>query len=366
MNKILTKYRFLYFSILLLVFGCTSSNNSTSESNSIAFELKYAKHFKIEKAKDGLDIVILDPENGKENRRFHSTDFQKNDISSHPIKIVILSSTHIGMLQVLGEAKSIVGVSNMSYVANQTVWVNHRKGKVLQFGEESNLPLEQIIAAKPTIIMYSGFGKEFPHQKQLEKLGIICIPNYDWRETHPLGKAEWVKLFGVIYGKQKMASIYFNSIEKEYLELTKLAKKSSVSKEVMSGNVMGDFWYTPAGESYNAHLLKDANCFYRFASTKGTGSLSMTLEEMLLKNGKARFWINPGAKSLGELALINPKAKFFKAFQDQEVYCYSNNANLFWEMGAVQPHKVLSDLIQITHPELNLTDKLYFYSKLSE
>lgn len=360
------KYSFIYFLLLLFIFGCTAPNTSKTGTNSNAFELKYAKHFKIEKANEGLDIVILDPENGKEYRRFNSNDFQSNGKSSNPLKIVILSSTHIGMLQVLGEAKSIVGISNISYVANQTVLINHRKGKVMEFGEESNLPLEQIIATKPSIIMYSGFGKEFPHQKQLEKLGIICIPNYDWRETHPLGKAEWVKLFGVIYGKQKMASIYFNSIEKEYLELTKRAKKSSVSKEVMSGNVMGDFWYSPAGESYNAHIFKDANCFYRFESTEGTGSLSMTLEEVLTKNGKAFFWLNPGAKSLRELAQINPKAKFFDAFKAREVYCYSNNSNFFWEMGAVQPHKVLSDIIQITHPELNLKDKLYFYSKLNE
>lgn len=354
------KYYFFLF-ILLIGASCSSEKQTTKESySSIDQNITYAEHFQISEKGGEIVLTILNPDNGKVQHTFKKSDFNQQQ----PPSIIALSSTHIGMLEKLNKAEFVKGISNIDYVANSTVKANFTKGKVIALGEESNIPLEQVVASKAKIIMYSGFGKSFPHQLQLEQLGIICMPNYDWRENHPLGKAEWIKVFGFIYNCETAANDYFHKLEKEYLQLVEKAAKLTISKPLMSGNVFGDAWYTPAGESYNAMLFKDAHIAYHYSKTTGTGSLSLNLEKVLSENIQCAFWINPGAGSLKELSTMNPKAHLFDAFKSKKVYCYTKSGNNFWEMSAIEPHHVLSDLIQITHPELEPNNKLYFYSQL--
>ena len=325
-----------------------------------AQRIQYAEHFQIIQLKGENVLAILNPENGKIQHTFKKSDFNQQQLPT----IVALSSTHIGMLEKLNKSKYIKGISNINYVANATVKANFANKKVIELGEESAIPVEQVVASKAKIIMYSGFGKNFPHQQQLEQLKIICMPNYDWRENHPLGKAEWIKVFGFIYNCEKMANEYFLHLEKEYLQLAKKASRLKVSEDLLCGNIFGDRWYTPAGESYNAVLLKDAHISYKYIETKGTGSLSLNLEQVISDNIHCKFWINPGATSMKHLSTINPKSKLFDAFKSKRVFCYTPSGKLFWEMSAVEPHHVLSDLIQIAHPEVKLNNKLYFYSQL--
>ena len=56
---------------------------------------------------------------------------------------------------------------------------------------------------------------------QIKKLNILCLPIYDWKETHPLGKAEWIKFIGYLVGKQDEANDYFKHLEIRYNLLKK-------------------------------------------------------------------------------------------------------------------------------------------------
>lgn len=342
---------------IVFVFAC---NRTMKQEQTVpaphSLEIRYAKNFSIRQKSGRYTLEILNPETGKIERSIR--------LSEKIDRMIALSSTHIGMLDKLAKTDCVVGVSSMNYISNESVKQRFQEGKVIELGEESSIPLEQIVASKADVILYSGFSKDFPHRTQLEQLGILCIPNYDWREIHPLGKAEWIKVFGILLGKESEANAYFDRIEQEYLTLVKKAEKLEKSECLMSGNIIGDVWYTPAGESYNAHLFRDARISYPYAETEGTGSTSLTLERVLKDNVNCAFWINPGATSLDELESMNPKAGFFSSFKEKKVYCYSAKGNAFWERSAAEPHHVLSDLIQITHPDAGLSDKLYFYSRL--
>lgn len=349
----------LFCLLLLVLAACASKQQPTTvESDADDVALSYATNFRIRTADSVRVIEILNPETGKKEREIRvDKPFQR---------LITLSSTHIGMISELHSEDVIAGVSSATYVYNPIVQKGLKNGQVIELGEESNIPLERIIASKADIIIYSGFNKDFPHREQLEQLGIICLPDYDWREVHPLGKAEWIKVFGVLLGKEQAANDYFKGVEQEYLSLVETAKNLPWSECLLSGNIYGDFWYSPAGESYNAHLFRDAHISYPYAETTGTGSVSLTMEEVVRDNTNCRYWINPGATSLTQLLSINPKASHFRSFKEDQVYCYSQKGNYFWEMSAIQPQKVLSDLIRIAHPDAALSDKLYFYSRLSK
>jgi len=358
---------------LLLVVSCTHENVKSSKQDIKKNEIQYAENLEIIHERGNVLIHIKSPENHQIEKKYCIQNKTNSIIPSgyillkSPVRsIIALSSTHIGMLSKLKSENLVTGISNHSYVHNPLVLNKYRKGEVVEMGEEGTIPVESIVASKADVLIYSGFGKSFPHEDQLERLGTICLVNYDWREVHPLGNAEWIKLFGVLIGKEKQANLYFNKIKKEYLKLKKIASKSKIKPTLFSGNLVGDIWYSPAGESYNSILFKDAKTDYMYSSSKGTGSVEHSFEEILKDNIKTEFWFNPGFSSMSQMLKAQSKYVHFESVKNNKVYSYNFSGNEFWEKSAIEPQHVLSDLIQILHPELKLKNKLHFYRKLNK
>lgn len=353
--------RLALFIFILFVTACTSQSTQKpladiTENHTV----RYAKHFRFVEKENKTVVEILNPDSKQVIAVLAPLSENKN--------VIALSGTFIGMMDKLQLSGFIIGVSEMKYVNNEIVNKNFRQKKVLEAGYDTQLTLEPIVAAKPALILHSGYNADFPLEKQLKNVGILCIPVYDWREETPLGKAEWLKVYGFLYGKSDEAQQLFDEIEKSYLDLKEKAAELSPSELLLSGNVIGSEWYLPAGNSFYAQLLKDANITYKYYDTKGTGSLGLTQEKVLTDNRHASYWINPGAISLNDLKTLNPKAVLFDAFNNQEVYCHSHNENFYWEVSSIEPHRLLEDLIHIAHPEyrkLSVPERgLYFYSKL--
>lgn len=350
--------RYFFSLLILLTVGCTSETKViTLKYPKENQTVKYARHFRFATTKSGIEVVeIIHPDSKKIVATLKPLEDNK--------KVIALSGTFIGMMDKLDLAAHISGISEIKYIYNKTILENFKNKKVIEVGYDTQLALESIIASKPAMILHSGYNAEFPHEKQLENVGIQCIPIYDWREETPLGKAEWIKVYGFLYGKSDEAKKLFTAIEERYNTLKEKARELSPSGLVLSGNIIGSEWYCPAGESFFAEFLRDANITYNYFNSKGTGSAAITQEKILSENRHAAIWINPGVSSLAELKTLNPKAKLFDAFNEGEVYCHSHNENFYWEISSIEPDKLLSDLIQIAHPEFNPGGKLYFYSKL--
>ena len=359
------KSKFLVLLIGVFLSACVS--NTTIKSGSGENIIRYAKHLQIKEYSNFTEIRILSPETGKPEQtwRFSKEKSGNGKSIQVPLKhLAVLSSTHVGMLTKLKAIKKIVAVTNRHYVYNPDLLNRIEKGKVIELGEEGQIPVELLLKSKCNALIYSGFGKEFPHQKQLTQVGVNCIVNYDWRETHPLGKAEWILLFGYLIGKEKEALAYFLQLEKEYTELKTEASKTIKQPIVLSGNLWGETWFAPSGESFNAVLFKDAHVRYRYADSKGTGSLALTMEKILSDNVETDFWINPGMPTKAKLFGLQPKLKLLGPAKKNPIYDYSQSGNLYWEMSAIEPQKVLSDYLQIFHSTAVSKKNLYFYSEV--
>ena len=364
------KFLRFFFFVSLFLFSCKSTVKK-EEGTKIGL-IKYASNFKIEEAGEFTFLMIINPETNEiENKYFLKKEGQE-DIQgmlsvSVPIKsIAALSSTHIGMLNKLNSLDEVLIISDTNYIYNKTIKSRFRNGLIESVGGDGVESVEPILYSRVNVVMFSGFGKPFSHQDKLEKLGIYCIPNYDWREFHPLGKAEWIKVFGYLLGKDKEASYYFYRIDREYFNLLNLAKASVKKPTVFSGSLLGDVWYAPAGESFNAKLYEDANLDYVYSQSKGTGSLDKSFEEILLDNQNTEYWLNPNSTSFTDLLANQSKMTYFKAVQDKKVYDYSFQMNYFWENSAIEPQKVLSDFITIFHNDIKRDDSLYFYQQLKD
>ncbi len=336
-------------------------------------EIRFAKNFNLRPKSNYLELQIIDPEKGKIERKYALLSAGQSPVLAVdvlpiqiPIKgLISLSATPIGMLHKLHAIATVKGITHRKYVWNPTLLRNIAVNRVGEFENIAQLNPEKVLKTGANVLVFDGFGSYPVVEDKLKKLGVVCLPNYDWRENDPLGKAEWIKLYGVLTGQEKEANRYFNKITKEYKALKNQALKNTQRTSLISGGLIGDLWYMPAGNSYAAHIFQDAQFDYQEKNSKGTGSVSFSLEHCLKTHKDASVWIDPGVSSLQALVRLNPKYRFFQAFKTKNIYCYSHNANYFWENSACEPHYLLSDFIEIRKGAAS-TKKLYFYRKLKE
>ena len=135
----------------------------------------------------------------------------------------------------------------------------------------------------------------------------------------------------------------------------------------MSGNNFRGTWYVPSGKNYLAYLFKDGGAQYPFYDDERATSIPLTIEETLHYFSDADVWVGASANSLAELAAIDEKHTWFKAYQNGRVYNWrkqqkQGGANNFWERGVVHPEEMLEDVINILD---NTPDSLlHFATKL--
>ncbi len=367
------------FLILSLFVQCKKENQHEIKSN-IKNEISYAKGLEIYKYKDFSVVKITKPWPGakenftyvlKEKNGIIPDSLKRFTIIPIPLKsIVVTSTTHIPALEMLGIENTLVGFPNTDYISSEKTRKLIDAGKVREVGTNETLNTEVLIDMAPDLIVSFSLNNNNPTIDNLQKSGLKVIYNGDWTEQSPLGKAEWIKFFGALYGLDAKANTIFSEIEKEYTTTLALAKKAIAKPTVLCGAMYQDQWYVPQGESWASLFMKDAQSNYLWADSKGTGSLSLPFETVLDKAQNADYWISPGDfSSLKEMNDSNPHYKEFTAFKNKKVYSYSINKGakggiLYFELSPTRPDWVLKDFIKIFHPELLPNHKLFFFQKL--
>jgi iron complex transport system substrate-binding protein len=375
------RYLKSFFS-LLFVLGFVQCKKEVNNSEIIipVNEVKYAKGFSIINY-DGFSIVKVSnpwPEANKtytyilKERNGIVPDSLKNNLTINvPIKnIVVTSTTHIPSLEMLGEEKSLLGFPNLNYISSEKVRALIDAKKIKELGTNQSLNTEVLIDLQPEVIIGYGLDNSNPTLDNLEKNGLKVLLNGDWNEQTPLGKAEWIKFFGALYGKQELANKIFTKIEKDYLKTLEIAKRATTNPTILAGDMFEDKWYLPQGTSWGCQLLKEAKGNYLWAETTGTGSLSLSFETVLEKAKEADLWITSGQfASLKEMTDANPHYAQFSAFKNKKVYSFSGRKGktggvLYYELAPNRPDIVQKDIVKIVHPELLTGYKPFFFEKL--
>ncbi|TDD97353.1 ABC transporter substrate-binding protein [Flavobacterium cellulosilyticum] len=377
--KLVPKY--LFFCCLSLFFiQCKKESKEVESISNSKNEIRYAKGLELYKYK-GFSIIKITnpwPDSKKvftyilkeKNGQIPDSLRQYNQISV-PIKsIVVTSTTHIPALELLGVENTLVGFPNTDYISSEKTRKLIDSGNVREVGQNESLNTEVLIDLKPDVIVSFGLNNSNPTLDNLQKSGLQVLLNGDWTEQSPLGKAEWIKFFGALYGLDSKANTLFTQIAKEFNTTLDLAKKATTKPTVLCGAMYQEQWYVPQGESWAALFLKEAQSNYLWADTKGTGSLSVPFEAVLEKAQNAEFWIAPGDfSSLQQMSDSNPHYNQFAAFKNKKVYSYAAKKGakggiVYFELASTRPDLVLKDLIKITHQELLPNHKLFFFQKL--
>ncbi|MGK4567434.1 ABC transporter substrate-binding protein [Flavobacterium sp. 3HN19-14] len=282
--------------------------------------------------------------------------------------IVVTSTTHIPSLEMLGVENTLKGFPNTDYISSAKVRALIDAGKVRELGSNQTLNTEVLIDIAPDVIIGFGIDNNNPTLDNLQKSGLKVMLNGDWNEQNPLGKAEWIKFFGALYGKEKLADSIFSGIEKEYKATVEIAKKATTRPTVLIGAMYKDIWYIPNGTSWGSRFVKDAGGDYLWKDARGTGSLSLSFEAVFDKAQHADFWINESS-SLEQMSAENPHYAQFDAFKNKKVYSFTNlkgktGGIVYYELAPNRPDLVLKDMLKILHPELLPDHQLYFFTPL--
>lgn len=374
------------FISLTLILGCKEKKelekpltpSSTEQTN-----LTYAKGFSISKTENATVLEVYSPWPNAEKsykyllvtkaqaktNTYNTKDFE--DIITIPIKkIVVTSTTHIPALDLLGVENTLVGFPGTAYVSSKKIRARINNKEVRELGKNESINTEVLLELQPDLVIGFGIDGNSRSFETIKKSGIPVIFNGDWVEGSPLAKAEWIKLFGMLYNKEKVADSIFNHIEKDYLEAKKLASHVKNKLTVLSGAMHKDIWYLPNGTSSEAQLLKDANVNYLWSTTTESGSLALNFETVFEKAKHANLWISPSYyATLEALEKASKHYTKFDAFKNKNIYSFVNTTGetggvLYYELGIARPDLVLKDLIKICHPELLQDYQTYFFKPL--
>jgi iron complex transport system substrate-binding protein len=375
----------LLVSIFVLMVSCNGKKSlpdvhlKSSEQHIVT----YAKRFNIEEKEGYSQVSIINPWQGSKD--FVQTWYliprgepiplfiDTSEVIRVPVKrIICMSTTHIAMIAALNETRSVKGFSGIRFLFSGDLVQNALNSSLKEVGFEENLNKELILELEPELIMvYAIGGESAGYIGKLRELGIKILYNADYLETDPLGKAEWIKLIGLLYSKESAADSIFRTIENDYDRIKSYIMANVGERpKVLLGLPFKDTWYISPGNSYISKLIKDAGGEYLWQSTSSSVSMPVGLENVFIKALSADYWLNTGtADTPGQILSIDSRLAELPCFKKGNLFnnnkrVSTNGGNDYWEGGSLEPHIILNDIAAILHPDLFPDRELFYYKQV--
>ncbi len=356
----------ILLSIIYIFISCdyaTDKNAQSKNQDETSNLVHYAENFKISPYKDGykLEIKNKNSSNFDEFYIFNDSldipeEIKNQTIIRTPIKSAIaFSSTQWSVFQKLGEINVIKGILESNYSKNDEILRLVKEGVIIDLGTSNQVNTEKVINLKAELILYTPYPTiDYSNLGKLS--GSIMIPFPDYLESHPLGRAEWMKVIGILCGKENETTEWFNSVANRYESLSDICKSIENKPTVFSDLPFENQWYVPGGNSYIAQIFKDSGSDYIWHDDNSTGSLHIDAESVLLKAQNADYWrvINSYDTpfTYENLAKDNELYPLFKAFKEKNLLVCNVRECGYFEQSQYEPDILLADFIYHFHPEI--------------
>lgn len=365
-----------YLSVLIFGFlqsctGSKSSNANISDGDTITNESELLTIIDM----DNYTIVdITNPwQKGALLQRFILID-RNNDIYDVPKGIIVktplksslvYSSVHAGAIKEMGAISAVTAVCDAEYYKIPEIAEGLKSGKIIDAGSSMSPSIERILEHQPEAILTSPFQNA--GHGAIEQLGIPIIECADYMESTPLGRAEWIKLLGELYGCRDKANKIYSQVCDNYNTLTTKASAIKTRPSVISEMVTDGVWYLPGGRSYMARIFNDAGAHYPWNDDQSTGSLQLDFATVYDRAHNADFWFIKTFNrdlTLDELKSIYPPHSHMNAFSNGGVYSCNTATSSLFEDFPFHPDKLLQDFINIIHPELSQDTTTIYYKQV--
>lgn len=347
--KLIKKLIFTVVSaFIIMLSGCSKTEKIPEkhiEIDGLIFcervELIYAEQFAIDRYENGYSVIhtmngesfLLVPEGEK------TPDGLSESITviEKPTKNIYLAATSaMGLFAELeqGEAVKFSGTKADDWYidyARQAM----ENGTMLYAGKYREPDYEMLLENECMLSIQSTMIDHSPEVKdKLNELGIPVFVDYSSYETHPLGRSEWIKVYGEMTDTSELARQLFNA-QAEQLD--------SISEQ-STGKTAAFFYISTSGQAvtrksgdYVTKMIELAggeNVFENLGDDKATSSVTMEMEQFYSQAKNADFIIYNSTiggeiTTVEQLIAKNELLADFKAVQNGNVWC--TKENLFQE-----------------------------------
>ena len=367
-------------SLIVWLFSCGGGKTAPSQAEGDTLAFKYATQLSVVRY-DGYTVATL-KNPWKEGMTLHQYVLvPKNQVVPEipgatiirtPLsRSMMFSTVHCAMLMDFGKQDCISGVADLKYIKIPWIQQQVKQGWIADVGDGLSPVVEKIIDQRPDALFLSPFENSGGYGK-LEDIDIPIVECAEYMETTPLGRAEWLRFYGLLFGCEQKADSLFDAIDKHYNMLKTLAthrpSPTSPPKKVLLDKITGSVWYVPGGRSTIGQMIQDAGGDYPWAKDEHSGSVSLPFEAVLEKAGEADVWLFRYSSdhdiTYAELSAEHHGYDQFSAFRQKNVYGCDVERSPFYEESPFRPDWLLNDFIRILHPEIEGLAPLRYYKRL--
>lgn len=369
-----------YFIIALILStmlcSCTHQQASIAEHGD-TLKIKYAEHLLITEYRDYHIVEIKNP--WQKDKVLHTyvlvnrKDSATTDLTSVPNgstviyvpvkKVISFNTAHAYLMGEIGAVNQLVGVADLKFMLLPEIHRRVKEGLIADCGDAMSPNIEKIIMLNPDAILLSPFENSSGYGR-LEDIGTSLIECADYMESSALGRAEWMKFYGMLLGKEQETDSLFQIVDSTYHALRSQYGQSNKKPQLLTEKLMGSTWYVPGGKSPVAQLIADAGGTYAWADDTHNGSLSLPFETILAKAGTSDVWIMSDysdqpmtytrlANEYHGYTMLNP-------FKKRRIWYVNSLQVPYFEEIPFRPERLLRDYIIMLHPELKLGHPRYY------
>lgn len=281
--------------------------------------------------------------------------FPQGTLLRTPLRRAVMhNAVHAAIVAELGCANAIKGICDVEYVQTPLLQRLLDAGYIADAGSSVQSDVERYISLRADAVFTSPI--EHASYGMLEKVGLPLVECLDYMETSALGRAEWIRFWGLLFGCEDRANQFFQSVAEEYSALCDTVKQRTKSPRIMTDVINGSAWNMPGGKSYLGGMFADAGADYILADDTHSGSVPLNFETVYTLAHNADFWLIKQARtstiSYRELRRDHASYATFAPWKNRKIYFCNTLSTDYYERTPYHPEILLRELIHLLHPEL--------------
>ncbi|MBL7963194.1 MAG: ABC transporter substrate-binding protein [Flavobacteriales bacterium] len=355
------KTRVWWSVVVAIGFGCgTAPDQNAPVASTPVAGPRYASHFHVQHRADGSQLLLVFGDRMDTVARYHVVSRGSSTTAiagavrlAVPLeRVAVASTTHIPFFTALGKADVLTGVAHANEVRDGMVRERMRKGEVVDIGNAQGLDRERVLLLAPEAVFTYPFGGGLDPLPGVRHIPMVQVAEY--LEQDPLGRAEWLRFFGLLLGKSREADSLFAQVVERYERVRSEAPSGQRPKVFFGSSWQGE-WSVPSGDSHMARLIADAGGDYLFAQEHATGNIPLPREQVITYGMQAGCWgrllAQDAPVSLLDVAGGDARMLTLPVFQSGVIFqCNSVTSDIFGR-AALEPDVMLQDLRCILFPQ---------------
>ena len=365
---------YLLLPALLTLCACGGRTGTAPSDPGDTLTMKYARLLTVVRHKHYTEATLLDPWRPRSVLHRYvlvprteplPRHLPKGTVVRTPVeRSVVFTTAHCQLLEYLGATDRIAGVADLQYILIPDIRRRVAVGIIADCGDAMAPALEKIIDLQPQALLLSPFENSGGYGK-LDALGTPIVETADYMESTALGRAEWMKFYGMLFGCEQRADSLFRVVDSTYCYLKQAAQHFTARLSILTERKTGSVWYVPGGRSTVAQIIADAHGRYAFSRDTHSGSLALAFEQVLAEAGHSDIWLFK-YNGQGHMTKADLLAEFhgyagLNAFRNNRVYACNSRVQPYFEEVPFRPDYLLRELIILMHPELSSFGQLRYY-----